>query len=194
MWYTGRELSTSTDRIIYCGSTDGISWSSFSLSHDVNTVGLSGQADSAAVFAPFVLWSDSDGYYTMWYTGTDSNSKHSIIRCTSVDGLSWTSHSVVIPYNTHGIYDILGAGFSFVLFESALYRMLYVGFDSENEQTILYATSNDGIIWSTPIVVIGRGFGSIPSLAIERVSVVSNSTFVLPNTYFNDAKIKIYNG
>ncbi len=194
MWYTGRELTTSTDRIIYCDSTDGINWSNFSLSHNVNTVGLPNQADINGVYAPFVLWSDEDGYYTMWYTGIDANLKHSIIRCISVDGLSWASHSAVLQYGKQGIYDIKGAGFPFIVFEDALYKMWYVGFDIESEQTVMYVTSDDGVIWGTPVVSISRGFGSTTSLGIERVSVTSNSSLTVPNTYFNDAKIKIYNG
>jgi hypothetical protein len=194
MWYTGRELSSSTDRIIYCDSVDGITWSNFSLSHDINTSGLPGQADVNGAYAPFVLWSAENGYYTMWYTGVGLTSKHSIIRCVSTDGLSWSSHAIVLQYGKHGIYDIKGAAFPFIIFEVSLYKMWYVGLDEEDEQTILYVTSSDGIIWDAPVVTIARGFGSTTSVGVERASVTSNSSFVVPNTYFNDAKIKIYNG
>jgi len=129
----------------------------------------------------------------MWYVGIGYDSVHRIIRCTSVDGTTWEAHRVVISPIFEAEHDLSGVTFPCVVLERSLYQMWYVGIDELGVSTVIYTTSNDGIIWLNPISCIPKGFSEYDKMGQGRVAVVSNTDFVVSNTYFNSAKIKIYN-
>jgi len=193
MWYTGKSLSGSVNRVLHCSSVDGITWSGFGLSVDKATPSLSGQYDYNGSYSPWVIFEEENSLYVMWYVGIGYDSVHRIIRCTSVDGTTWEAHRVVISPIFEAEHDLSGVTFPCVVLERSLYQMWYVGVDELGVSTVIYTTSNDGIIWLNPISCIPKGFSEYDKMGQGRVAVVSNTDFVVSNTYFNSAKIKIYN-
>jgi hypothetical protein len=192
-WYTGVSSADGFSRIIYCGSTDGQVWAGFTLSHDIGTAGLPSQADLLGAYAPSVIFDTESGLYFMWYSGLDTNSNAQIILCKSVSGISWSSHRVVVPFGFEGGYDKKSSHYPYVIKDVDTYRMWYVGVDASEVSRVLYTYSEDGISWTSPVRVLSGEFEGLDDV-IGRMCVLSNKSVEIPNTYYNDAKIKIYNG
>ena len=126
MWYAGSDGS-STWRIGYAESNDGLNWTKYAYNPVLN-VGGPGAWDSAMVITPRVL--NISGSYKMWYTGHPGD-HDSIGYATSPDGKSWTKY----PYNP--IMAGTGSGWEqsanthpVVLYNGTTYRMWYGGVQS----------------------------------------------------------------
>ena len=146
MWYSG--LDGSYWRIIYCTSTDGITWSNFQLVVNRNN----NSYDTYGSYEPCVI-KESSSSYKMWYSGVDA-SHWRILYATSTNGTSWSNYQMVLDYNTEGTYDTSHVFRSFVTKESSgSYKMWYNGDDGSNTR-ILYATSTDGTSWSNYQMVL----------------------------------------
>ena len=78
MWYSGSDTGITTDRIIYCESVDGKTWTNYHLAVDFGNV--SGY-DNLANNSPTVI--KDGGLYKMWYSGQvqDGVFKVSTIYC-----------------------------------------------------------------------------------------------------------------
>jgi predicted GH43/DUF377 family glycosyl hydrolase len=151
MWYTG--FNGTTQRVIYCTSTDGINWSNFQMVVDR---GSEGTYDTTHAYDPYVI---KDGNtYKMWYSGgiTTAGTIYRIIYCTSTDGINWSNFQMVVDVGSEGTYDTTRAYDSYVIKDDNLYKMWYTGHDGTYRRTI-YCTSTDGINWSNFQMVVDRG-------------------------------------
>jgi len=145
MWYAGYDGSHY--RILYCTSTDGINWSNFQLVLNYNQEGT---YDTSYIYSPSVI-KELSGSYKMWYTGRDG-SHYRILYCTSTNGISWSNFQLVLNYNQEGTYDTNYAYTPCVIKENdTLYKLWYTGNDGSYSR-ILYATSEDGKVWTKNIV------------------------------------------
>jgi len=194
MWYTGVQTDTEDKRVLYATSSDGVTWSSFSLSHDFNTPALPLQADATGAYAPCVVYSAESLVFTMWYSGINTAGKPSIIRCVSTDGITWATHNVVIPFAYEGVFDENKAHYPVVVLDVDTYEMWYIGEDSGLESRVLYATSSDGVTWAAPVAVLAAGLHGQDSGAVGRLMMINNRNLEIPNSYLTGARLKIYNG
>ena len=150
MWYAGR--SSSNWRIIYCTSTNGITWANHQM---VVNIGAEGTYDTSSAGYPYVI-KESNTSYKMWYAGYNG-SNWRIIYCTSTDGTTWTNYQVVVNIGSEGTYDTSGALSPSVIKESdTSYKMWYTGYNGSNWR-IIYCTSTDGITWSNHQTVVNIG-------------------------------------
>lgn len=90
MWYTGTD-GDGYDRILYCESTDGVTWTPPQLNLDLGSEGL---RDERGAAKPRVVY-DSGTYY-MYYFGL-LNGVEQAIRTTSTDGFSWGGFVAALP-------------------------------------------------------------------------------------------------
>jgi hypothetical protein len=170
MWYYGKSASSATfpssDPIGYATSVDAINWNRYP--NPVLLPGVSGEWDHDIFYPGNVI--KEDGVYKMWYSGGTglwyTLGPISIGYATSADGIHWTKYNdtttttapyqysdPVLMHGTPGSYDELRAWSAHVLKTANGYEMWYTGVASI--QTILYATSPDGIHWtkrSTPVL------------------------------------------
>jgi len=150
MWYSGN--NGVNWRIIYCTSVDGITWTNHQLVIDI---GDEGTHDTTNAYYAAVIKDGS--IYKMWYTGSDVSNNHRIIYCTSVDGITWTNHQLVIDIGDEGTHDTSHSYVAMVTKDGSTYKMWYTGNDGSYLGTI-YTDSNDGISWSNHQLVVGRSF------------------------------------
>jgi len=142
MWYLGS--SGTTNSIIYCTSTDGITWANF---QDVLHEGDEGVYDTADVFTSIVI-KESDTSYKMWYGGSTGSGNYKILYCVSVDGINWTAHQLVMAPGGEGTYDdkeIIPD--SVIKTDDGTYVMWYTGVRTAGQQAVMRAVSSDGIHW-----------------------------------------------
>ncbi len=146
MWYSGYDGTNA--RILYCTSVDGINWTGHQLVVDLLNEGT---YDTDHVRDPLII-KESDTSYKMWYTGYSD--AYRILYCTSVDGINWTGHQLVVDLLDEGTYDTDHAFTPSVIKESDIsYKMWYSGRDA-TVWRILYCTSTDGITWSNHQLVV----------------------------------------
>ena len=148
MWYGGSD--SSAIRILYCTSTDGVSWSGNKLVIDK---GSEGTYDTSYVMDPIVIKDGS--VYKMWYAGYNG-SYWRIIYCTSTDGINWSNFQMVINIGSEGTYDTNRVSAPTVIKDDFVYKMWYRGYDGSYNR-IIYCTSTDGINWSNFQMVINIG-------------------------------------
>ena len=85
----------------------------------------------------------------MWFSGSDGT-KFRILYSTSTDGIVWSTPVLVMDKGTCS-YNTVFSYFPSVIKESdTSYKMWFTGKDGTNDR-ILYSTSTDGIVWSTPV-------------------------------------------
>ena len=116
-----------------------------------------------------------------------------IVRCVSSDGYSWSGHQIVIPPASAGSWDRYSTQYPAVIKDIDIYKMWYIGIDDMSTRRVLYCYSSDGIHWTEPFVVMSQGFGGSDIYGISGLSIVNNKILEVPNSYFNNAQIKIYN-
>ncbi|RKZ08244.1 hypothetical protein DRQ25_09545 [Candidatus Fermentibacteria bacterium] len=66
MWYTG--FDDTNERIIYCTSSDGVTWSDFVMAVDYD---LEGTYDTISVYSPMVVKDANTNLYELWYSGNN---------------------------------------------------------------------------------------------------------------------------
>lgn len=156
MWYTRYRVGSSpTDKSIwYVSSYSPRSLSTQATAQQVIADGVVSESSSGA-YEPCVL-KLSNSSYIIFYTGIDSGGIKRIIRATSSDGISWSSHAVVVTNarDTSNGYDSLGSYRPSVILDGGIYRMWYTGVSGAGIERILYAESSDGITWSFPAVAV----------------------------------------
>jgi predicted GH43/DUF377 family glycosyl hydrolase len=166
MWYAGED-GTTTRRIGYASSTDGIVWNRYA-GNPVIDRGSPGSWEDDSIYPGAVIIRGST--YQMLYTADDGGT-HRICYATSTDGLSWTkpnlgfhnyggnsNNNIVIDLGASGEWDDAQAILSRVLFDGFEYHMWYGGGDGTHHR-IGYARSLDGVHWvkfpSNPIFDTG---------------------------------------
>jgi len=125
MWF--RCTAANNYTIWHCLSNDGINWYDFSMSIQLNDMGT---YDSDKISEPHVLY--EDGYFEIFYTGTDSNDVNRIIHAISTDGINWSDHQMVIDIGIQGTYDSVGTTSCFAIKKQDMYRIWYTVSDGTN--------------------------------------------------------------
>ena len=187
MWYTGLD-SSEVQRIIMASSTDGISWTSHTLSLNIGQV----SQDAISVSRPCVLLEGS--LYRMWYTGRGSDGLDRILYTESSNGLSWIPPVVILNPFSEGEADSKGCRNAIIFSDGPEYVMYYIGYDGAANY-IVRATSPDSVEWFNFTVAIPPG-GIVEysdADGLKDIFVISNRQGVVPGTVFTDAKLKIYN-
>jgi len=137
-WYTGNNGTNS--RIIYCDSSDGITWINHQLVIDISSEGV---YDINQTLAPSVIKDSST--YKCWCTGYDG-SNYKIIYTTSTDGKNWIKPVLFMNSNTEGYKDTLNVSYPCIIKDDDTYKIWYTG----NNEVICHAiltmtdTSNTG--------------------------------------------------
>jgi len=163
-WYTGYDGANY--RILYATSMDGITWTDHQM---VLNIGSEGTYDTSRVMEPCVI-KDGD-VYKMWYSGYDG-ANFRILYTTSMDGITWTDHQMVLNIGSEGTYDTSRVRFPCIVKEDGTYKMWYSGYDGQKDR-ILYTTSTDGITWTNHQVAIDIGAeGTYDTLSIYKPCVV----------------------
>jgi predicted GH43/DUF377 family glycosyl hydrolase len=180
MWYTGTMPTGPPYGLVgLATSTDGINWDK-DTSNPILT-GDSGAWDSEQVGLPVVIFNDNT--YKMWYGGLDANFNFRIGYATSPDGITWEKHvgNPVINIGSTGSWEEIGVVPSSVIFDGAIYKMWYDGFDVNFDSRIGYATSLDGITWikdtlHNPVLPLGPP-GSWDDIAVGNADVLFDGTW-----------------
>lgn len=150
MWFTGGDSITNY-RILYATSTDGINWTTPIMIIDIGGTTY----NTKNSYDPFVI-KESDTLYRMWFVGTDANTINSILYTTSTDGKTWIT-PVLVSSIAQSSFTDSSIDKVYIIKESATsYKMWFTGQGdlsnaSGHKGQISYATSSDGINWSTPI-------------------------------------------
>ncbi len=189
MWYTGVD-SSSTHRILYADSTDGLTWVNLTLSQNIGTVSLEPDADEISARSPSVVQVRST--YYMWYEGKDAFSESRIIYCSSTDGNSWQGHAIVVDKEDINRAGTIGCGRPSVVFDVDTYKMWFIVYGSD-EDLVYYAQSPDGSVWSGFTPVLSRKHeGTYDFSLISSINVVVDRDMLYVPT-IHKAKIKIHN-
>jgi len=143
MWYTGED-SSSVPRILYADSSDGVTWANFILSQDKATTRLEPDADYNGALHPSVI--KIDGVYHMWYEGLDQDYTSRIIYCSSVDGVTWGNHQIVLTHEDVPQNDVVGVGDPCVVFDLDTFYIWFSGISPVSER-VYHAVSAGGIVW-----------------------------------------------
>lgn len=125
------------------------------------------------------------GNFKMWYTGIDNLGTSRIYYATSLDGVNWASHGMVLDTGDPGSWEGLAVGRPVVMFDGTTYKMWYMGY-SHNPfpaHRIGYATSPDGIVWtkhsSNPILIPGGNGGWDDGGLGEFTVFFNGSTYIM---------------
>lgn len=166
MWYTAGD-STSSYKIGYATSNDGVMWKRENQALPVLGPGKPGKFDDQVVLHPAVL-RDDKGTLHMWYNGVGPQQSFRVGHATSRDGVHWkrqnNGDAVLHPNEIDGrqeeyVYNVM------VLLENGTFHMWYTSMFSESYQQfapkssgIVYAQSKDGTNWirdSKPVFYTG---------------------------------------
>jgi predicted GH43/DUF377 family glycosyl hydrolase len=169
MWYVGDDFDPPFGaRIFYATSPDGLTWTRQGLVMDV---GFEGAYDTSGLNFPCVMKEGST--YKMWYSGYDG-SNYRILYATSLDGQSWTSRGMVMDNGGPGSLDAVNViEITIDRDPSGLYHAWYMG-SNPTGQTILNATSIDGVTWTKK----GESLRGLPG-TLEAV-VATGSVMISP--------------
>lgn len=167
MWYSGYDGTNY--RIIYCNSTDGLSWSNHQMVIDYTTtpeIGTDRVRPNKIVYVDdmYRLWLD---YYngTTWVTG----------YTTSINGIQWSDVRRSIYLDVLGTYDTSGTLFSTVYEEDDYYHFFYGGSNGSNWR-ILYAKSVSLSSPRTPSQEVWSDFNSVHHLNTDYGYIDSTSS------------------
>jgi predicted GH43/DUF377 family glycosyl hydrolase len=148
MWYNGRQSDCDRGAIGLARSRDGITWEKHGQPILPYGPSISSFATSRTDH-PAVLV--ENGQFRMWFTMTDSYSRHRIGYATSLDGISWhleNSGRPVLGVGNQAEFD--GAQVlhpTVVKDENGTLHMYYNGTNVNTEFRLGHAISRDGINW-----------------------------------------------
>jgi (2Fe-2S) ferredoxin len=188
IWYTGLD-SSGVRRILSAVSTNGTTWTGHAVSLSIGR----SVWDTTGAFRPAVLLEGST--YRMWYTGADDDGDMRILYTESTDGSSWIDPRVVIDIASEGDLDYNGCFHPFVLLNGTEYICYYIGYDTNNNKSVIYATSPDGLEWFNFQLVIPPGglMETIDGNGSLDMFVILNRDAVVPGSMISGAQIKLYN-
>ncbi len=148
MWLVGRKTG-SQDRILYTTSPTIDVWGT--PPELVINIQVEGKSDTTGVFSPSIV-KESENLYRIWYVGYNG-STNKILHARSNDGKIWTNTQVVLSSNPLNLYCSDYVADPHVIKDGSIYRMWISG-SASNKSRILYSQSNDGYIWSDPILAV----------------------------------------
>jgi hypothetical protein len=121
----------------------------------VQNLGIPGEPDDASADSGSVMF--DDGMYKLWYSGFDG-AHWRVLYSTSPDGLVWMKYGVVVDLGLPGAMDDDCVMAPFVMKnESGGFKMWYTAQSTSSfGWRIMYATSDDGLIWQKHGVVLSR--------------------------------------
>jgi hypothetical protein len=138
--------------------------------------GSPGEPDSLYARAPFVL-RDDDGSYKMWYSGFDGY-RNRMLYATSLDGIHWTKHGIVMDVGAAPYYWDSVASQSVLKIQSIYHMWFSAGFWSGGTYgfwaQIYHATSTDGVGWTVTGIALppnqtwDRGMTNSPWVARDN--------------------------
>lgn len=154
MWYWGS--GPAGGNIGMAWSLDGTAWNRVDGANTDKSVYSRTQdgSNSPAIACPNVIKVGSG--YKMWYSGikiAGTTISYFISHATSPDGLVWTKVNgagyggSVLEVGASGDLDAATAFFPTVLLDGGTYHMWYDGASANDDYSIGYATSTDGITW-----------------------------------------------
>ncbi|MFZ5917678.1 MAG: hypothetical protein ACOYZ7_12135 [Chloroflexota bacterium] len=133
MWYNGGSDRTSTLRVGYAWSEDGLVWHKWQPDEWLLDVGPLGAWDDFSVARVHVLY---DGErYQMFYEGHDGNANMSwrLGYASSEDGTSWTKDAAnpILDMGAPGDFDSHTVSEPYVIFDGQTYWLYYSGYDGD---------------------------------------------------------------
>lgn len=171
MWFAG--YNGTNWRILYSTSSDGVTWSTPTLSMDIGT-SASGY-NSIQSNAPSVMLDGTT--YKMWFVGYNGTNMRSLYS-TSSDGNTWSAPILALDKGTNANgYNSLNSDGPFVMKDGSTYRMWLDGSNGTNER-ILYSTSSDGTTWAAPTLAldIGTAYGTYNTGYSYNPSVIKDGS------------------
>lgn len=130
MWYNGGSDRTSTLRVGYAWSDDGLLWQKWEPDDWVLDVGEVGAWDDFSVARVHVIY---DGErYQMFYEGHDAASWR-LGYAWSDDGVTWHKDPAnpILDLGPEGAFDSVNAAEPYVIFDGQTYRLYYSGYDGD---------------------------------------------------------------
>ena len=126
--------------------------------------------NNTGIYSPSVIHDGTK--YVMYYSGYSAPNAR-IFRATSVNGIDFEDHQMVLDVGTTGQFDEIEVVRSCVTFDGVTWKMWYGAYGGL--WSIGYATSTDGITWTKQGQVMANTFGggssTIPTAVImESVS------------------------
>ncbi len=162
----------------YATSPDGLNWTK----HEFNPIASNTNVETLDIRAlPYVL--KHGDMYKMWYVGSpfDGLTAH-IGHATSIDGISWKTHSSSPVVTKSGLekWDATYISIGTVIIENDnTYHLWYSGARDATHSSIGYAFSSDGINWvkhpNNPVVSVGAS-RSWDSRTLEAPEVIYDGT------------------
>jgi len=133
MWYNGGSERTSTLRVGYAWSDDGLAWHKWEPDEWVVDVGPAGAWDDFSVARVHVLY---DGErYQMFYEGHDGNAHMSwrVGYAWSEDGVTWHKDpdNPIVDMGAPGEFDEGTVAEPYVIFDGETYRLYYSAYDGD---------------------------------------------------------------
>ncbi|MCB9762874.1 MAG: hypothetical protein H6739_23945 [Alphaproteobacteria bacterium] len=130
MLYAGTDGDTTS--IGAAESSDGVVWTT-----DHTVAFARGDSWDSIRMLPGSVVVEDDGSYTLWYTGSDSNTRSRVGRATSADGVSWTRvPGADDPWDfapgAPGTFDDSAVRHPWVLSVDGTEHLWYAGFDGES--------------------------------------------------------------
>jgi predicted GH43/DUF377 family glycosyl hydrolase len=182
MWYPS--IGVVEEKVVlpicYATSSDGINWVKYP-GNPVLLQGEPGSWDDTWVCEPSVL--KRNGIYEMWYSGASQEGAEEILPyfntgyATSVDGINWEKHGIVLEHGEPGDWDAWTAFAVTVIFENDTYKMWYTGIDTFNPYptfwSIGYATSTEGV--NTPPATPNRPSGPTSGKIGEKYTYTTSA-------------------
>lgn len=161
MWYSGqtagREFSTTdwtqvyveaasndkgTSDIGYALSRDGFTWER----RDEPVLRPTQEWEKSSLMCPTVLWDESEGRYTMWYSGGGWFEPDSLGVATSKDGMDWERplDSPIFTAEPMNIWERERVAGAHVVHHEDWYYLFYIGYEDIFKARICIARSRDG--------------------------------------------------
>jgi predicted GH43/DUF377 family glycosyl hydrolase len=171
MWYTSYSAASTTKKIGYATSTNGLGWNKST--NPVLSPGATGAWDAKGVYYAAVI---KDGTtYKMWYTGVNASNIGQVGYATSPNGTAWTKYAGN-PVVTTGSWDSTYVGQVSVIKIGSTYYMWYRG-GSSTGGAIGYATSPDGITWTKGPIAIDGGSGDFDTTPASPEVIFDGTTY-----------------
>lgn len=167
MWYCG--FDGTNYRIIYCNSTDGLTWSNHQMVVDYTTTPETGVDRVRSCKVSYV-----DGMYRLWldyYNGTNWVQGYT----TSINGIQWEDISRFVYLGIEGTYDSAHTLFTTIYEEDDYYHFFYGGHNGSNYR-IIYAKSVSLSSPRTPSQEVWSAFNSVHHLNPDYGYVDSTSS------------------
>lgn len=144
MWYIGSGVGLPA--LGYASSPDGINWTRNP--NPVISAGPSGNWDSQGIYQAAVIYDPDQKVYKAWYSSKTPYTGLNIGYAVSYDGVSWNKDASPVLLAGPTAYDFGGLQPSTVIKEAGQYELWYEAINNQNQRSLAYAVSLDGIHWA----------------------------------------------